>query len=244
MHLRRGTRPHQDHGPHIRQSMPPHPAMRALLLVALLTAGAATPLPTIDDVLLVLDGDEDARATLKNEVYSRHVTGLYAQVNPEKLGSVPAMMQKYRGREEFLLAALNDKYPWGKQGKDVTFLIFPAADAATADGALPAAVYKREKDDALILFFYSKSHVQIRESFSKIATAARDRLAAFAMDCNHERNAHFCAHSAALPGGGLQLLLFKGKETTNVSRLSEVTFTTDVIQAFVDEKAGIKLDLA
>ena len=233
--------------------------MAALIFAALLAVGAFVPasaasaevLPTIDDVLQDLESDKGARDMLKSEVYTKQVTDLYKQVNPEKVGSVPAMMKKYFGREEFLWAALTDKYPWGAEGKDVTHLIFSAEDAKKAEAneistmpGLPAAVRKRKTKNGLLLFYYAKSHTLVRQHFSNLATASLGKIDCFAMDCNHERNNKYCV-SDLFEDMGMRLVLLgdpvKGKEKASAEYKDK--FTAKDMAKFAEELTGVKIGL-
>ena len=219
--------------------------MRALLLAATLALVSTTKpeldttLPTFDDVLADLENDKEAAADLKSEVYADRVTRLYKDVNPEKLSTVPGMLKKYRGREEFLLAALNDKYPWGKAGKDVTFLIFPVGEAKKDHPDMPPALAKKKKKFGVLLFFFGKKHQKVGKHFSALATAASKDASFFAMDCDHERNNAYCLNPRYFQYMDMQLQVVDGKDGL---RQFDGKFNAKDMNAYSEQETGLTID--
>ena len=161
------------------------------------------------------------------------------------------MMKKYFGREEFLWAALTDKYPWGQQGKDVTFLIFSAEEAKKAESMsvdnlpqLPAVVGKRKQKNALLLFYYAKTHTKVRAQYSQLATAALGKIDCFAMNCNHERNNKYCL-SDLFEDMNMRLIFLgdkvEGKEKASAD--FKGTFTAKEMAKFAEELGGVTIGL-
>ena len=217
-------------------------AVATLALASSLPPELDTALPTLDDVLADLEKDTEAVASMKNEIYLDKVTRLYRDVNPEKLSTVPAMLKKYRGREEFLMAALNDKYPWGQAGKDVTFLIFPAGEAKKDNPELPKALTKKKKQFAALLFFFGKKHTRVATHYSALARAASKStqdLQFFAMDCDHERNNAYCLNPRYFQYMDMTIQVLGGKGTPK-----DFTgkFTAEDLKAYIEQESGLKID--
>ena len=96
--------------------------MRWLLLITYAisstSAGGEESLPTLDDVLAQLEAERPV------ENHESKLTAFYQEYNPEKMADVPKLLKKFKGREDAMFSALEEKYArvWGSANGDVKHL--------------------------------------------------------------------------------------------------------------------------